>query len=260
MIDGLTGGIKELKVSLNVLKDVLECDSTKDQRKGSLIVFEHITQHILQIEKEAQNLKLAIEVRDETITHLGEKLSNLRMQKSEPFYVKCQKRSPSVTRSKSLFRQADKEESTKTDDDSPKRSPSISRRKSLFRHADKEEWTKNDADSHMKELSDQIARLSLLPMGLSPEDLEEQIADVSATRLYEAKALNLIKVGKQRGLSDKKVKAFLQKKGLPDVTIARCFDQAEKQFPKSTRSSVSTESDSEEDTSEYIFSRPKQGL
>jgi len=229
MMDGLSGGIKELKASLDVLKDVLECGSTKHQRKYSLNVFEHITQHISQMEKEAQKLKVALEVRDETITHLGEKLSNLRMQKSEPFYVKRQKRSPS-----------------------------INRRKSLFRHADNEEWTKNDADSHMKKLSDQIARLSLLPMGLSPEDLEKQVADVSATRLYEAQAFNLIKVGKKRGLSDEKIKTFLQKKGLPDVMIARCFDQNEKRFPNPTRSSVSTESDSEEDSSEYIFSRPKQ--
>jgi len=225
----LSGSIKELKASLDILKDVLECGSTKDQRKYSLNVFEHITQHISQIELEAQKLKLAVEVRDETITHLGEKLSNLRMQKSEPFYVKCHKRSPSATR-----------------------------RKSLFRHVDKEEWTKNDADSHMKELSDQIARLSLLPMGLSPEELEKQVADVSATRLYEAKALNLIKVGKKRGLSDEKIKTFLQKKGLPDVMIARCFHQNEKRFPNPTRSPVSTESDTEEDSSEYIFSRSKQ--
>eukprot|EP00493_Phyllostaurus_siculus_P021991 UN22321 len=76
----------------------------------------------------------------------------------------------------------------------------------------------------MKELSDEIARLSLQPMGLSQAEVEDQIADISATRLYEAKALNLIKVARSRGLSDNRIRKFLKKKTLPDATINRCFN------------------------------------
>merc|ERR1719361_2452655 len=227
MIGVLSDELNDLKSSIEDLRDILSSPK-ETQRECSLTVFKHITQNISKIEAEAQNLRLALEVRDENILALGEKLSNLRAERSEPFYVSCEK----------------------------KRSPRASRRKSLYRDADHKEWTKQAADSHMKELSDQIARLSLLPMGLAPEDLEEQIADISATRLFEAKALNLITVGRKRGLSDDKIKNFLKKKGLPDVTIQRCFEQNDGKADvcvSSRGSSNSVESDSEEDSSEFVF-------
>merc|ERR1711951_97993 len=161
------------------------------------------------------------------------KMGDIRMQNAEPFYVN-RKRSPGQGR---------------------KRSPS-QRRKSLFRKEEITEWSSNDAQDHMKELSDQIARLSLQPMGMGQAEVEDQVADISATRLYEAKALNLIKVARSRGLPDNRIRKFLEKKTLPDATINRCFNMVNestgsedlKALPKllSTFNPIDGESDTEE--------------
>merc|ERR550519_2451189 len=207
----------------------------KDQEQLKRIL-EQIEKRTAGINRESHNLDVAIEARDANIRALGEKLSMLRMKEAKPFVVK---------------------------NVSPKRCPS--RRKSLFRKRELSDWTKDDATEHMKELSDEIARLSLLPMGLSSKDLEDQVADISATRLYEGKAINLIKVARQRGLSDGKINRFLQKKGLPDITIKRCFSIAASkeenqasmkqmpELPKLPNQREDTNSDSEE-LEEYDFS------
>jgi len=208
----------------------------KDQKKVKQIV-EQIEKRTAAINRETHNLDVAIEARDANIRALGEKLSMLRMKEAKPFVVK---------------------------NVSPKRCPS--RRKSLFRKQELGDWTKDDASEHMKELSDEIARLSLLPMGLPSKELADQVADISATRLYEGKAINLINVARKRGLSDGKITRFLQKKGLPDITIKRCFsisaskeenqESSMKQMPDLPRlpaSQEDTNSDSEE-LEEYDFS------
>merc|ERR1719378_1814972 len=95
------------------------------------------------------------------------------------------------------------------------RSQSLTRRKSLFRVGEEQDWDKENTREHMKEMAEQIARLSLKPMGLSEAEMQDQIADITATRLYGAKALNLIKSGKEKGVEEHKIRAFLKKKGLP---------------------------------------------
>jgi len=196
----------ELKNCVAELQNSVAFFFNQDFSKFNLQMLQNFKKEIeatlVNVVKEADVLETSLEARDATIRALGEKLSDLRIQNTEPFYVKDRKRNPGQIR---------------------KRSPS-QRRKSLFRKEEITEWSTNDAQDHMKELSDQIARLSLQPMGLSKAEVENQVADISATRLYEAKALNLIKVARQRGLSDDRIRKFLKQKTLPDVTINRCFN------------------------------------
>merc|ERR1719228_2776052 len=105
------------------------------------------------------------------------------------------------------------------------RAQSLSRRKSLFRVGEEKEWDRENTQEHMKEMAEQIARLSLKPMGLSEAEMEDKIADITATRLYGQKALNLIRSGRAKGVEDSKIRAFLKKKGLPETMINRHFNQ-----------------------------------
>merc|ERR1719457_72241 len=228
----------ELKNCVAELQNSVAFFFNQDFSKFNLQMLQNFKKEIeatlVNVVKEADVLETSLEARDATIRALGEKLSDLRIQNTEPFYVKDRKRNPGQIR---------------------KRSPS-QRRKSLFRKEEITEWSTNDAQDHMKELSDQIARLSLQPMGLSKAEAENQVADISATRLYEAKALNLIKVARSRGLSDNRIRKFLKKKTLPDATINRCFNMVNestgsedlKALPKlpSSFNPIDGESDTEE--------------
>lgn len=201
MAHALMQEVKELKDSLaQFFKNANQEELS--QRKSQ------IETTLNNISREAGNLDNAMEARDATIRALGEKLSVLRMKHAEPFYVNpLRKRSPSMGR------------------------------KSLFRVQEIREWSNTDARDHMKEMADQIARLSLQPIagGLSPEEIEEHVADIAATRLFESKALNLIKVARKRGLSDERIAQFLAKKSLPKVTIDRCFAQVESELSEQSK-------------------------
>merc|ERR1719403_59808 len=150
-------------------------------------------------------------------------LSVLRMKHAKPFVVSAkqdQKRDPTKEESPTRKRGSSLWESfTKP------RSQSLSRRKSLFRVGEEKEWDRENTQEHMKEMAEQIARLSLKPMGLSEAEMEDKIADIAATRLYGSKSLNLIRSARAKGVEDSKIRAFLKKKGLPETMINRHFNQ-----------------------------------
>jgi len=205
-------------VSLNIFEQVKQ--SENEQIK---LIFETIQLKMQSIEREAEHLDVAMSARDSTIRALGEKLSVLRMKHAKPFVVSAkqdQKRDPTKEESPTRKRGSSLWESfTKP------RSQSLTRRKSLFRVGEEKEWDKENTQEHMKEMAEQIARLSLKPMGLSEAEMQDQIADIAATRLYGEKALNLIKSAREKGVEDSKIRAFLKKKGLPETTINRHFNQ-----------------------------------
>lgn len=238
-VETLQSTIAEL-CALDFIKNATGTDQEQVAR-----ITDNIVKTISDINREANSLDVAMEARDANIRALGEKLSVLRMKHAKPFIVN------------SAF-----QEVNLPDGEFRKRSPSELRRKSLFWREDTHDWNKDDTDSHMRELSEQIARLSLIPMGLSRKDLEEQVADVSATRLYEGKAINLIKVAKARGLADDRIRRFLTKKGLPEITINRCFNMTvgsptvvKKQMPQLPKLANDQEQESDtEDMEEYDFS------
>lgn len=189
-------------------------NATGDEKALIKRILNGIEKKTMSVKREADNLDVAMEARDANIRALGEKLSMFRMKNAEPFYVQPQ------------------------------------RRPSLFQADNAMDWNSVDTASHMKELSDQIARLSLQPAGLSNDEIEEHVADISATRLHETKALNLIMIAKERRLSEGTIRKFLKKKGLPDSTINRCFNQIAsgevKEMPLPPKLMSNYESDSED--------------
>merc|ERR1719192_2921562 len=117
--------------------------------------------------------------RDSTIRALGEKLSGvLRMKHAKPFVVSAkhdQKRDPT----KEDIPTRSRESSIWASFTKP-RAQSLTRRKSLFRVGEEREWDKENTQEHMKEMAEQIARLSLKPMGLSEAKMATQVADITA--------------------------------------------------------------------------------
>jgi len=218
-VDELRSALDAL-VSLNIFEQAKQ--SENEQIK---LIFETIQLKMQNVEREAEELDVAMSARDSTIRALGEKLSVLRMKHAKPFVVSAnqdQKRDPTKDENpKQLKRQG----SLWSSFTRSTRSQSLTRRKSLFRVGEETEWDKENTREHMKEMAEQIARLSLKPMGLTEAEMQDQIADIAATRLYGQKALNLIKSARAKGVEDKKIRAFLKKKGLPETTINRHFNQ-----------------------------------
>lgn len=148
-----------------------------------------VTSQISLISQEASTLDTAIEARDANIRALGEKLSDLRLERAEPFFVK------------------------------------IKKPQELYRSGESEEWTRKRRETHTKELYREMARLSLAPMGLTGTDLEKQVYELSATMQYEQKALDLIRKSKSKGVDENKIRDFLIKKDLPGTLIDCCLEK-----------------------------------
>jgi len=219
----LKNEVNELRSALDALVSLNVFQQPKDSKNEQIsLIFKTIQQRMQNIEREAEDLDVAMSARDSTIRALGEKLSVLRMKHAKPFIVSAkhdQKSDPTkdetVTQSQPRWRNSF----------SKPRARSLSRRKSLFRVGEEKEWDRENTQEHMKEMAEQIARLSLKPMGLSEAEMRDQIADITATRLYGQKALNLITTARAKGVEDFKIRAFLKKKGLPEKTINRHFNQ-----------------------------------
>jgi len=211
-------------VSLNVFQQAMDSQSEEIR-----LVFGTIEQRMRNVEHEADELDVAMSARDSTIRALGEKLSVLRMKHAKPFIVSAkqdQKRDP--TKDENVTPQSQSQKSTPKSwrsSFSRPRARTLSRWKSLFRAGEEKEWDRENTQEHMKEMAEQIARLSLQPMGLSEAEMQDQIADIAATRLYGSKAMNLIKTARAKGVEDSKIRAFLKRKGLPETTINRHFNQ-----------------------------------
>jgi len=221
----LKNKVNELRSALDALVSLNVFEQAKQSENEQIkLIFETIQLKMQNVEREADELDVAMSARDTTIRALGEKLSVLRMKHAKPFVVSAkqdQKRDPARDESPTRKR----ESSIWRSFTRSKRSQSLTRRKSLFRVGEEQEWDNEDTREHMKEMAEQIARLSLKPMGLSEDELKEQIADITATRLYGQKALNLIRSARAKGVEDSKIKAFLKKKGLPETMINRHFNQ-----------------------------------
>jgi len=222
----LKNEVNELRSALDALVSLNIFEQAKQSENEQIkLIFETIQLKMQNVEREAEELDVAMSARDSTIRALGEKLSVLRMKHAKPFVVSAnqdQKRDPTKDENpKQLKRQG----SLWSSFTRSTRSQSLTRRKSLFRVGEETEWDKENTQEHMKEMAEQIARLSLKPMGLTEAEMQDQIADIAATRLYGQKALNLIKSARAKGVEDKKIRAFLKKKGLPETTINRHFNQ-----------------------------------
>jgi len=224
MVLNLKNEVNELRSALDALVSLNVFEQAKQSENEQIkLIFETIQLKMQNVEREAEELDVAMSARDTTIRALGEKLSVLRMKHAKPFVVSAkqdQKRDP--TKDESPIR---RQESSIWRSFTKPRSQSLTRRKSLFRVGEEREWDKENTQEHMKEMAEQIARLSLKPMGLSEAEMQDQIADIAATRLYGQKALNLIKSARAKGVEDYKIRAFLKKKGLPDTMINRHFNQ-----------------------------------
>jgi len=222
----LKNEVNELRSALDALVSLNIFEQAKQSENEQIkLIFETIQLKMQNVEREAEELDVAMSARDSTIRALGEKLSVLRMKHAKPFVVSAnqdQKRDPTKDENpKQLKRQG----SLWSSFTRSTRSQSLTRRKSLFRVGEETEWDKENTQEHMKEMAEQIARLSLKPMGLTEAEMQDQIADIAATRLYGQKATNLIKSARAKGVEDHKIRAFLKKKGLPETMINRHFNQ-----------------------------------
>jgi len=223
----LKNEVSELRTALDTLVSLKAFQEAKHSQNEQLrLIFETIQQRMKNVEHEASELDVAMSARDSTIRALGEKLSVLRMKHAKPFIVSAkqeQKRDP--TKDESSDEAENPQPRWRSVSFSKPRARSLSRRKSLFRVGEEKEWDRENTQEHMKEMAEQIARLSLKPMGLSEAEMEDKIADIAATRLYGSKSLNLIRSARAKGVEDSKIRAFLKKKGLPETTINRHFNQ-----------------------------------
>lgn len=190
MAQTLIDQIAELNSYVHQLKNLGCVKALKGVDESKMkSVLNLVTSQISLISNEATILDTAIEARDANIRALGEKLSDLRMEHAEPFFVKMEKP------------------------------------QELFRSDESEKWSRKRRETHTKELYREMARLSLAPMGLTGADLEKQVHELSATMQYEKKALDLIRKSKMKGVDEKKIREFLLKKNLPGTMIDSCLEK-----------------------------------
>merc|ERR1719499_823916 len=172
--------------------------------------------------QEIKSVETSIQARDDTIMALGEKLANAREKTSKPFFVV----------GKGLG----------DDTDMP----------GLYRKGESKKWTSSQQANLQNDMLREMARLSLVPMGLSEDQMVEMQEELATTMKFERiererqsmmadKAMDLIRAGEAQNVPRSKTRAFLQKKHLSEDLIEECFHQ----FDLNESRSESERSDSE---------------
>jgi len=94
----LKNEVNELRSALDALVSLNVFEQAKQSENEQIkLIFETIQLKMQNVEREAEELDVAMSARDSTIRALGEKLSVLRMKHAKPFVVSAkqdQKRDP----------------------------------------------------------------------------------------------------------------------------------------------------------------------
>lgn len=165
----------------------------------------------------ADKVKIAIDARDTTIHHLGEKLMKLRSRDAEPFYCR---------------RSSDETKKDPTKAAESKKDPGLAYRPG-------EKITIEKRQSLEDELYMQMARLSMTmgrnALGFDEDELEEKIKEVAEAMKKEAKnestmrlkTLELITESRTKNIERSKTELFLKSKNVPPKLIQECFAELE---------------------------------
>merc|ERR1719499_346016 len=156
--------------------------------------------------QEIKSVETSIQARDDTIMALGEKLATAREKTSKPFFVVGKGLGDDV--------------------DVP----------GLYRKGESKKWTSSQQANLQNDMLREMARLSLVPMGLSEDQMVEMQEELATTMKFERiererqsmmadKAVDLIRAGEAQNVPRSKTRAFLQKKHLSEEMIDDCFQQ-----------------------------------
>lgn len=203
---------------------------------------------LLQVQTQAvqesiQNVNTAITSRDDCIRALGEKLADVRAKNSEPFYVV-------------------------EEDAQRKRGPSCGMRRaraaSLMRVGEEQKWDKKRRKTYADELTREMARLSLAPMGLQGSEFERAKDELATSMRHETynlglsweemykRSMQLIEMGEKKGVSRRKLRKFLRKKALTDDLIDKCFADYDGHMTGSGHATCSEFSSGQSDSSSDV--------
>jgi len=200
----------DLEQSFGQLKDVckrLQGKTSADDKKLRGLL-QLISGQMADLKDASEDVEIAIKARDDTISALGEKLSQQHEKSSKPFFV------------------------------APKEAPCQG---GVFKPEEMGKWDKKRRVTHTNNMLRELARLSILPMGLEGKEQEETLEQVlaqmqhahqlpseeEAERERESKirkrAINLIEVSESNDVARSKTREFLRSKGLSNDKIDKYF-------------------------------------
>lgn len=206
---------RDLESSLIQLTSV--CKSLNGGKRSENIKLQGLIQlmtgQLAELRDIAEDVDISIKARDETIAALGEKLSQQHEKKAKPFFVPPPERGS--------------------------REPETG----VFKPDEHDKWNFQRRATLQNGMIRELARLSILPMGLQGKEHEEMLEEVVAELRHKNKmlpsideeaekaakaktqkrALDLIAVSESNEVPREKSRAFLRQKGLTNEEIDKCF-------------------------------------
>jgi hypothetical protein len=214
-MSNLTNLSRDLESSLVQLTSV--CKSLNGKRSETIKLqglLQLMTGQLAELRDIAEEVDISIKARDETIAALGEKLSQQHQKKAKPFFVPP-----------------------------PERRGSPEPETGVFKPEEHSKWNVQRRATLQNGMIRELARLSILPMGLQGKEHEEMLEEVVADLRHKNKmlpsideeaekaakakthqrALDLIAVSESNDVPREKSRAFLRQKGLTNDEIDKCF-------------------------------------
>lgn len=208
---------QDLSQSLSHLKVV--CKGLNGKRSETIKLrglLQLISGQVAELSDIAVEVDVSIKARDETIAALGEKLSQQHQKIAKPFFVPPPKM------------KSNEEESTS----------------GVFKPEEQEEWNNERRMTLQNSMLRELARLSILPMGLEGKEHEEMLEEVVAELRHTNKlssaeeeaekakqekvrkrALDLIAASESNNVPREKSRSFLRNKGLTNELIDKYFSE-----------------------------------
>lgn len=208
---------QDLNQSLSQLKAV--CKGLNGKRSETIKLrglLQLIQGQVAELSDIAEEVDVSIKARDETIAALGEKLSQQHQRVAKPFFVPPP-----------LPQKSHEEESS-----------------GVFKPEEQEEWSNQRRKTLQDGMLRELARLSILPMGLEGKEHEEMLEEVVAELRHQNKmasgeedaekakrekvrkrALDLIAVSESNNVPREKSRSFLRNKGLTNELIDKYFSE-----------------------------------
>lgn len=214
-MSNLTNLSRDLESSLIQLTSV--CKSLNGKRSETIKLqglLQLMTGQLAELRDVAKAVDVSIKARDETIAALGEKLSQQHEKKAKPFFVPP-----------------------------PERRGSPEPETGVFKPEEQSKWNRQRRATLQNGMIRELARLSILPMGLKGKEHDEMLEEVVAEMRHKNKmlpsideeeekaakakthrrALDLIAVSESNEVPREKSRAFLRQKGLTNDEIDKCF-------------------------------------
>lgn len=208
---------QDLSQSLSQLKTV--CKGLTGKRSETIKLrglLQLISGQVAELTDIAEEVDVSIKARDETIAALGEKLSQQHQRVAKPFFVPPPR--------------------PKSDDDESE--------SSVFKPEEDKKWDNQRRMTLQNGMLRELARLSILPMGLEGKEHEEMLEEVVSSLRHKNKvtsaedeaehakqektrqrALDLIAASESNNVPREKSRSFLRNKGLTNELIDKYFSE-----------------------------------